>query len=147
MRSASKAIGYGLSMILLALASLMVIPALIRASGDAAYGALSAGQVIGSVGAVVIGYGWGMAGPAIIARADADGRRAEYVEAMRARLFLCLPVCLACCLIGAFVAGPGMRAFGAVGALAQAFGKARGTDGHDHEFLGIHGGVRVRAAV
>ncbi|RLP10656.1 lipopolysaccharide biosynthesis protein [Propionibacterium australiense] len=120
MRSASKAFGYGLSMILLALASLMVIPALIRASGDAAYGALSAGQVIGSVGAVVIGYGWGMAGPAIIARTDADGRRAEYVEAMRARLFLCLPVCLACCLIGAFVAGPGMRAFGAIGALAQA---------------------------
>lgn len=120
MRGASKAIGYGLSMILLALASLMVIPALIRASGDVAYGALSAGQVIGSVGAVVIGYGWGMAGPAIIARADADGRRAEYVEAMRARLFLCLPVCLACCLIGAVIAGPGLRAFGAIGALAQA---------------------------
>ncbi|MBE6477290.1 MAG: hypothetical protein E7Z97_04340 [Propionibacteriaceae bacterium] len=120
MRGASKAIGYGLSMILLALASLMVIPALIRASGDVAYGALSAGQVIGAVGAVVIGYGWGMAGPAIIARADADGRRAEYVEAMRARLFLCLPVCLACCLIGAVVAGPGLRVFGAIGALAQA---------------------------
>lgn len=118
MRSASTAIGYGLSMIMLALASLMVIPALIRASGDTAYGALSAGQVIGSVGAVVIGYGWGMSGPAIIARADADGRRAEYVEALRARLFLCVPVCLACCVIGAVLAGSGLRGFGAIGALA-----------------------------
>ena len=120
MRSASTAIGYGLSMIMLALASLMVIPALIRASGDTAYGALSAGQVIGSVGAVVIGYGWGMSGPAIIARADADGRRAEYVEALRARLFLCVPVCLVCCVIGAVLAGSGLRGFGAIGALAQA---------------------------
>lgn len=120
MRSAFKAIGYGLSVVLLALASLMVIPALIRASGDAAYGALSAGQVIGSVGAVIIGYGWGMAGPAVIARADADGRRAEYVEALRTRLFLCVPVCFACCVVGAVVAGTGMRGFGAIGALAQA---------------------------
>lgn len=120
MRNASKVIGYGLSMALLALASLMVIPALIRASGDAAYGALSAGQVIGTIGAVIIGYGWGMSGPAIIARADADDRRAEYIEAMRARLLLCVPVCLACCAIGAFVAGAGLQAFGAVGSLAQA---------------------------
>lgn len=90
----NKVFGYALSMILLAVASLVAIPALIRASGDAAWGAIAVGQSIGAVAAVGVAYGWSMSGPAEVARGTADDRLIEYFSSLKVRLTLLLPVLL-----------------------------------------------------
>src|SRR6478609_611747 len=88
----SKIFGYSISMVLLAVASLVAIPAMVHASGAAAWGAIAAGQSIGGVAAVIIAYGGGLSGPAVIARADAGGRLKEYLESVAVKLSLCLPI-------------------------------------------------------
>jgi len=72
--------GYGSSMVLLAITSLLAIPAMVAASGTHAWGAIAVGQSIGGVAAVIIAYGWGLSGPAAIARADQLARMREYAH-------------------------------------------------------------------
>ena len=86
--------GFALSMALLAVASLLAIPALIDAGGPAAWGAVATGQSIGAVAAVALYLGWGISGPASIARASAAERGREYAEAMAARGVIALPLLL-----------------------------------------------------
>ncbi|MBC7763969.1 MAG: hypothetical protein H7201_19710, partial [Candidatus Saccharibacteria bacterium] len=85
-------IGYGASMVLLAISSLLAIPSMVAASGPHAWGGTAVGQSIGGVAAVVIAYGWGLSGPAAIARADELGRMREYAESAVAKIMLSLPV-------------------------------------------------------
>jgi hypothetical protein len=96
MRSgALRLVGFALSVVLLAAASLLAIPAMIAASGEAAWGAIALGQVVGTVGGVAVGYGWGWFGPARIAGSRPPERRTEYLESVIARGTLALPVCIA----------------------------------------------------
>lgn len=93
MRSgASRLIGFALSVLALAAASLAVIPAMVAASGDAGWGAIALGQAIGTIGGVAVGYGWNWFGPARIAQFTAHERRLEYVESLLARGSLAPPV-------------------------------------------------------
>lgn len=85
----SRMAGYALSMVILGVASLALIPAFIRSGGAAAWGAIALGQSFGAVAAVVVAYGWGLAGPARIAEASPGERRAEFLESLRVRLALC----------------------------------------------------------
>jgi O-antigen/teichoic acid export membrane protein len=78
--------------VILAVASLIAIPAMIKASGEAAWGAIALGQYIGTVGAVAVGYGWGWFGPARIAQYGASQRRVEYLESLTTRGVLILAV-------------------------------------------------------
>jgi len=89
---APRLVGFGLSVAILAVASLIAIPAMIAASGEAVWGAIALGQYIGTVGAVAVGYGWGWFGPARIAQSDATGRRVEYLESLITRGVLILAV-------------------------------------------------------
>lgn len=98
---ASKVVGYGLSMLVLALAALAIIPAMIRASGNAAWGSAALGQSVGAVAAVAVAYGWAMAGPAEVARGDSTQRLAEYHASLRVRLALVVPAAV----IAASIAG------------------------------------------
>ncbi|GAA3887022.1 hypothetical protein GCM10022381_31340 [Leifsonia kafniensis] len=115
----SKITGYALSMILLAVVSLMAIPSMVTASGAAAWGMIAAGQSIGGVAAVIIAYGWGMSGPAAIARADAPGRLREYAESVVCKLLICLPFGAAAFAI-AWAVGRDYALFAACGALSTA---------------------------
>lgn len=114
----SRAVGFGLSMALLVLVSLVMIPVMVRASGDVAWGAIALGQAVGTIGAVVLAFGWALSGPAKIARQDPQGRRQEFVESVRARLAILLPIALASAGIAAFSALPGYRVLAAVSALS-----------------------------
>jgi hypothetical protein len=113
----SKLFGFGLSVLVLGVASFAAIPAMIAADGKVAWGAIALGQTIGTSGAVVAGYGWGLFGPARVAGAAAAERRLEYLESIHVRMILLLPVALvAACL--ALILAPAWRIFAAVGAVS-----------------------------
>ncbi len=114
----SRAVGFGLSMGLLVVVSLVMIPSMVRASGDVAWGAIALGQAVGSIGAVLLAFGWALSGPAKIARQDNQGRRQEYVESVRARLTIFPPIALVSVAVAAASAAPGFRSLAAVSALS-----------------------------
>lgn len=87
----AKLFGFGLSMALLALASLVMIPVMIRSSGEAGWGTIALGQGIGGLGAILIGYGWAMSGPTEISRGDDATRFLEFLGSLKVRMAL-LPV-------------------------------------------------------
>lgn len=114
-----KMFGFGLSMLVLAVASLATIPAMVSASGPAAWGMIAAGQAIGSIAAVGIAYGWELSGPAVIARADPKGRLREYLESVICKLILWLPIAAAAFVI-AWLIGRDWALFAGVGAISTA---------------------------
>lgn len=113
-----KLIGFGASVLLLAAAALVLIPAMIAASGAAAWGSIALGQAVGAISAVAVLYGWGWYGPARIARAPAGVRRAEYLESVYTRLLLALPASATAAVV-AYLLAPGTPHFAAVGAVSM----------------------------
>ena len=95
MRVLSKLAQYATGTVLLAVASLLFIPALIGAVGLTTWGAVAVGQAIAGIGAIVVGYGWGVSGPAAVARASAGEARREYIDSLRTRSVLLILVALA----------------------------------------------------
>ncbi len=114
---ALRLVGFALSVLVLAAASLAAIPAMIAASGDAAWGAIALGQVIGTVGGVAVGYGWGWFGPARVAQYDPTARRTEYVESVIARGVLAPPVCAIAAIL-AYVLASSAPLFAVAGAVS-----------------------------
>lgn len=108
-----------MSMLFLAIASLIAIPAMVNASGARAWGMVAAGQAIGAIAAVVVSYGWGLSGPAIIAKASPGERAREYVESALARLVLYFPAA-ALAVAAAWAMGGELAVFSAIGALSTA---------------------------
>lgn len=111
--------GYGTSMALLAISSLLAIPAMVASSGPQAWGAIAVGQSIGGIAAVIIAYGWGLSGPAAIARADELGRMREYAESAVTKIALSVPVAGLAFVI-AWIVGRQFALFSGVGALSMA---------------------------
>lgn len=115
----SRLAGFALTVITLGSLSLAAIPAMIAADGKVAWGAIALGQALGTSGAVIAAYGWGLFGPAEVAMATATERRAGYVESVIARLTLVLPVALVAAAL-AFALAPGRPVFAAAGAVSAA---------------------------
>ena len=113
----SKLMGFGLSVLVLGVASLAAVPGMIAADGKVAWGAIALGQTIGTSGGVVAAYGWGLFGPAEVAGAAATERRVGYLESILARMALLLPVALVAASL-AFVLAPARPIFAAVGAVS-----------------------------
>lgn len=119
LRNGSRLIGFGLSVALLAVSSLLLIPAMVAAGGQQAWGSIAVGQTIGAVAAVLIYFGWGHTGPAMVARADAPAARQEFADSLRTRLVLFVPVAAVACGLAALVS-PSHRMLGVVGCLSAA---------------------------
>ncbi len=117
--SMNTIIGYSISMVLLAVVSLAVIPSMVAASGAAAWGMIAAGQSIGGVGAVIVAYGWGLSGPASVARADAHMRLTAYAESVICKLLIIVPISLLVFFV-AWSVGRDYAVFAGVGALSTA---------------------------
>lgn len=115
--AASKLLGFSSSTIFLAVTSFAVIPAMIAASGKFAWGAVSLGQSIGAVTGVVVLYGWGLIGPAIVAGASPTARRVAYAESVVARFALWLPFAAIAAISSAIVA-PDWKGFAAASAVS-----------------------------
>lgn len=108
--------GFALSIALLAVASLAAIPVMVGAEGDRVWGAIALGQAVGAIAAAAIGFGWGVSGPARIAVADGPHRRTAYVESVRARAALFVPIAATSGALAALVApqSPGLAVLGAL---------------------------------
>ncbi|MBF4582939.1 hypothetical protein ITJ54_09695 [Curtobacterium sp. VKM Ac-2865] len=72
-------------MVALAVAGLALIPALIATVGPRDWADIAVAQAIGGFCGVITGYGWGLAGPAYVARADPRTRALRYAESLRGR--------------------------------------------------------------
>ena len=71
-------------------ASLVAIPVLISTGGVVAWTSIAVGQGVGATLALLVSFGWGTVGPALVSRADpADQRHIYWLSAvMRALIFL-----------------------------------------------------------
>lgn len=118
-RGLNKIFGFGLSMLLLAIASLVAIPSMVAASGPVAWGMIATGQAIGAVAAVAVAYGWGMSGPAKIAHADRSERLTEYAESVVCELIIFVPIGLVAFGV-AWLIGRDFGLYAGVGALSTA---------------------------
>lgn len=123
LRGGGRLVGFGLSVALLAISSLLLIPAMVEAGGQHAWGAIAVGQTIGAVAAVLIYFGWGHTGPAMIARADPAAARTEFADSLRTRLVLFAPVAALACVVAAVVtpAHPLLAVAGCLSAAAIGF--------------------------
>ncbi len=110
-------IGYGIGMIALAGVSLVMIPTMVTTSGPEAWSSAAIGQAVGAIGATVIGYGWGLTGPAMIATQEPDRWRACYLESLRLKLSISLPVITTASLISAWTA-PANLSFAVAGCIS-----------------------------
>lgn len=116
-RGFNKIFGFGLSMLLLAVASLIAIPSMVASSGPAAWGMIAAGQAVGAVASAVVAYGWGISGPAKIARSDFSERLTEYGESVVCELLIFIPVAAAAIGLACLI-GRGYELYAAAGALS-----------------------------
>ncbi len=88
---AAQTASFGLGMLLLGVVSLFMIPALIRTGGSSAWASIAVGQAVGGVTAALIGLGWGVSGPAVVARTGTAERWREYAESTVARIAVSAP--------------------------------------------------------
>ncbi|RDH98530.1 hypothetical protein DEU32_105125 [Curtobacterium sp. AG1037] len=89
-RQASLTSGFAVNMLILAVAGLIIIPALIVAVGAREWANIAVAQAIGGFCGVLTGYGWGLAGPTYVARADWQTRRLRYLESLGGRSMVAL---------------------------------------------------------
>ncbi|WP_133162866.1 hypothetical protein [Arthrobacter glacialis] len=86
-----KVIGFGLSVAITGILTLLAIPLTISVGGIDDWAAIAYGQSIGSVGAVFVGYGWGISGPASVASSQLPEHRRLYLDSVKTRLVLLVP--------------------------------------------------------
>lgn len=113
----SKLLGFSSSALVLAVTSFAVIPAMVTASGQFAWGSITLGQSIGAVTGVIVLYGWGLIGPSIVAGASPTARRVAYAESVVARLVLWVPLAAVGGISSAVIA-PDWKGFAAASAVS-----------------------------
>lgn len=100
----SKLGGYTVSVITTAAVSLLVIPLVIRLSGDAGWASFAVGQSAGSIAGVLIALGWGVSGPTLIAGATPEERVGLARAALLSRLIATPPILLVTVIVAVVLA-------------------------------------------
>lgn len=95
---------YVASILVSAGVTLATIPVVVARFGPADWGALALGQAIGVGAAVLIGFGWGTTGPAMVAKSAGMSRVGIYNESICGRMVLSAPILLASFSLTYFVA-------------------------------------------
>lgn len=83
--------GFGLSVGLSAIVTLLSIPVVIAGAGAAAWASLALAQAVGSAAAIVIGFGWGITGPTEVASAAPSERLIYFTDSLWGRMFIAAP--------------------------------------------------------
>lgn len=95
--------GFGGLPLISLITPLLVLPVIGRVAGVAGWASLAAGESIGTLGGIVIGYGWNVSGPPRIAgRPDPHERYVLYRQSLVVRLSVAaavLPVVLLLCVV------------------------------------------------
>lgn len=113
-------LGYALNVGAVGLVTLLTIPFMISVGGVDAWASAALGQSVGVIAAVVIGYGWAISGPAIIAKAAPGTYITVLKESVKTRLFLLLPTLCGAVLICIFVIPHGLNKFTLLGVVSTA---------------------------
>lgn len=100
-RGARRLGGFSVSTVLLALASLFFMPAIIGAAGLETWSSIVLGQALAQIGATVVGWGYGVSGPAAVARLTTAEAAAYFRLAENTKFRLAIP-CLALITIAMF---------------------------------------------
>lgn len=97
--------GFGGLPLISLITPLLVLPVIGRVAGVAGWASLAAGESIGTLGGIVIGYGWNVSGPPrVAAEPDAHERYVLYRQSLLVRLSVAaavIPVVLALCVAAA----------------------------------------------
>ncbi|WIB60766.1 hypothetical protein DEJ13_02740 [Curtobacterium sp. MCLR17_007] len=72
--------------------TLVSIPILIGAVGAGSWASLAVAQAVGTAGAIIVGFGWGITGPTAVASATPASRFTVFFDSFWARLTLVIPV-------------------------------------------------------
>lgn len=80
--------GYGFSVIIGAILSIAVIPAVIIVAGSDVWAAIAVAQAVGGFGFVLVAAGWGVTGPTSVASLPAEERGAFYIGSLITRSWL-----------------------------------------------------------
>lgn len=88
---AGLVLGYALTTLLLGVSGLLFIPAVVHAAGPYVWAAVAVGQAFGVVVAVIVGYGWALTGPALIAGMSTADQVTEFRRSLFGRTLVGLP--------------------------------------------------------
>lgn len=103
-----RLLGFTLLPAIAAVSPLLVLPVVSRIAGQGGWASAIAGEAVGTVAAIAIGYGWSAIGPALVSIARDDDERARlYRDSVVVRLLitvLALPIMSVICW---FIASPG----------------------------------------
>ncbi|MFJ3380059.1 hypothetical protein ACIPJ2_06595 [Curtobacterium sp. NPDC090217] len=83
--------GYALSVGLTAAVTLVSIPILIAAAGAHAWASIALAQAVGTAGAILVGFGWGITGPTVVASTGQAERLDYFVSSFWSRVTLAVP--------------------------------------------------------
>lgn len=87
---------YASSVVIMGVLALISIPLMIRVGGVDNWASIAAGQSLGILASIAVAYGWFLTGPAAVAKADVSEIYALYMDSVRLRTVIFLPVtCLA----------------------------------------------------
>jgi O-antigen/teichoic acid export membrane protein len=98
-RAAFSLVTYGGSTLCFGVLAILTIPIMISVGGVGDWTSVVAGQTIGIFTSMVISYGWSLAGPSKVNKAETDELFNLYVESLRMRMIIVLPACGATVLL------------------------------------------------
>jgi O-antigen/teichoic acid export membrane protein len=84
--------GYGLSVVLSGIVSLLVIPAVIIAAGTESWATIAVAQAVSGFAFVLAVYGWGVVGPTEVASRPVEERGRYFADSVLSRVWLSLVV-------------------------------------------------------
>lgn len=82
--------GYGLSVVLSGVVSLLVIPAVIIAAGTESWATIAVAQAVAGFAFVLAVYGWGVVGPTEVAQRPIEERGRYFFDSVLSRVWLCI---------------------------------------------------------
>ncbi|WP_438855327.1 lipopolysaccharide biosynthesis protein [Agromyces sp. M3QZ16-3] len=84
--------GYGLSVVLSGLVSLLVIPSVIIAAGTESWATIAVAQAVSGFAFVLAVYGWGVVGPTEVASREPEERGGYFADSLLSRAWLCVVI-------------------------------------------------------
>lgn len=103
-RAFKRIVGFGLSTIVVGLSNVLVIPLIVRTATASGWASIALAQAIGTIGGIVVAFGWGVIGPALIASSDQNARHLEYARSAIVRVAIWIPLAVACTALAATLA-------------------------------------------
>ena len=87
---------FGASVVITTVVGVLAIPVVIANTGSQIWGVIALGQATALLFGVLVSFGWGTTGPALVAGMPAEGRPQMYLDSLVSRLYLfCLAAPLA----------------------------------------------------